>query len=108
MSKSVKIFWKVFLGIVGLVILIIIMANFGLLGEMPSISDIENPSAKQSTQVYAQDGTLMGKYYLEDRVNVEYKDISQYVVKALVATEDERFYEHSGVDGRALLRAFVF
>ena len=108
MSNAVRIFWRVFLGIIGFVILIILMANFGLLGEMPSISDIENPTAKQSTQVYAQDGTLMGKFYLEDRVNVEYKDISQYVVKALVATEDERFYEHSGVDGRALLRAFIF
>ena len=78
------------------------------MGEMPSIAELQNPSAKQSTQVYAQDGTLMGKFYLEDRINVEYKDISQYVIKALVATEDERFYEHSGIDGRSLMRAFAF
>ena len=108
MSKSVKIFWRIFFGMAGLLILIIIMANYGLLGEMPSIAELQNPSAKQSTQVYAQDGTLMGKFYLEDRINVEFKDISQYVIKALVATEDERFYDHSGIDGRSLLRAFAF
>ena len=108
MSRSVLIFWRIFFGLVGLVFLIILMADFGLLGEMPSIAELENPTAKQSTQVYAQDGTLMGKYYLEDRVNVEYKDISKYVVNALVATEDERFYDHSGIDGRSLMRAFVF
>ncbi len=108
MSKSVKIFWRVFFGLVGLFILIILMANFGLLGEMPSIAELENPSAKQSTQVYAQDGTLMGKFYLEDRINVVYKDISKDVINALVATEDERFYDHSGIDGRSLMRAFAF
>lgn len=108
MSGAVRIFWRVFFGFIGLIVLIILMADFGLLGEMPSIAELENPTAKQSTQVYAQDGTLMGKFYLEDRINVDYKDISKYVVQALVATEDERFYEHSGIDGRSLMRAFVF
>ena len=108
MRNAVKIFWSLFFGLLGLIVILIIMANFGWLGDMPSISDLQNPSAKQSTQVYAQDGTLMGKYYLEDRINVEYKDISKYVVNALISTEDERFYEHSGIDGRSLMRAFVF
>ncbi|MFY7900274.1 MAG: transglycosylase domain-containing protein, partial [Chitinophagaceae bacterium] len=108
MSKSVKIFWQIFFGLIGLVLLILLMANFGLMGEKPSIDDIENPTANQSTQVYAQDGTLMGKYYLEDRVNVDYKDISKHAVNALIATEDKRFYNHSGIDGMGLLRAFAF
>ncbi len=108
MSTAVKIFWRIFFGLFGLVIIIILMANFGFLGDMPSIDDIQNPSANQSTQVYAQDGTLMGKFYLEDRVNVEYKDISKHVINALIATEDERFYRHSGIDGKALTRAFVY
>ncbi|MFP5039598.1 penicillin-binding protein 1A [Parasediminibacterium sp. JCM 36343] len=108
MKRSVQIFWRIFFGAFGLFVAILLMANFGWLGTMPSIDDIENPTANQSTQVYAQDGTLMGKYYLEDRVNVDFKDISKHVINALVATEDERFYEHSGVDGRALLRAFVY
>jgi len=108
MRKSVKIFWRIFFGSIGLVFLILLMANFGLMGEMPSIDDIENPTANQSTQVYAQDGTLMGKFYLEDRVNVDYKDISKHAVNALIATEDKRFYTHSGIDGMGLLRAFAF
>jgi penicillin-binding protein 1A len=58
--------------------------------------------------VYAQDGTLMGKFYLEDRINVQYKDISKHVVNALVATEDERFYDHKGIDPRSLGRALFF
>lgn len=108
MTRFVKIFWRLFFGGFAFVIIIVLMANFGLLGEMPSIDDIENPTANLSSQVYAQDGTLMGKYYLEDRVNVEFKDISKHVVNALVATEDERFYKHSGIDGKSLLRAFAF
>ncbi len=108
MSKPVKIFWSIFLGGVGFVILFLVLANFGVLGSMPSIDDIENPTANQSTQVYAQDGTLMGKYYLEDRVNVDAKDISKHVYSALIATEDKRFYSHSGIDSKGLLRAFAY
>ncbi|MBS1579506.1 MAG: transglycosylase domain-containing protein [Bacteroidetes bacterium] len=104
-SKAVKIFWRVFFISIASFILFLLLCNWGVFGEMPSIEDIQNPSASLSSQVYAQDGTLMGKYYLEDRVNVEYKDISKHVINALVATEDERFYEHSGIDLRSLLRA---
>ena len=104
-KRSVKILWKVFfIGIV-LCILIIIAADLGLLGSMPSIEELQNPSASLASQVYADDGTLMGKYYLQDRVNVKYSDISKYVIEALVATEDERFYKHSGVDPKSVARA---
>lgn len=105
MKKSVRILWMVFFAGLGLFVLILLSANFGLFGRMPSIDDIQNPSASLASQVYAEDGTLMGKYYLEDRVNVEYKDISKHVIEALVATEDERFYDHSGIDARSLGRA---
>ena len=108
MTRFVKIFWRIFFGGFAFVVIIILLANFGVLGEMPSIDDIENPTANLSSQVYAQDGTLMGKYYLEDRVNVDFKDISKHVINALVATEDERFYNHSGIDGKSLLRAFAY
>lgn len=106
-KKAVRIVWKVFFIGVAAFVLIILMANFGILGKMPTIEDIQNPSASLSSQVYAEDGTLMGKFYLEDRVNVEYKDISKNIIDALVATEDERFYSHSGIDGRALARALA-
>lgn len=105
MTRSVRILWKVVLGTLALVLLLFIATNFGLLGKMPSIEDLQNPSASIASEVYADDGTPMGKFYLEDRSPVAYKDISPYVIKALVATEDERFYEHSGIDGKSLLRA---
>ncbi|MBY0346877.1 MAG: hypothetical protein K2W79_01345 [Hydrotalea flava] len=73
MLRSVKIFWKAFFIAVAAFILFLLLCNWGVFGKMPSIEDIQNPSASLSSQVYAQDGTLMGKYYLEDRVNVDYK-----------------------------------
>jgi len=107
MRRSVKIFWRIFFWGFGAVILLLLLINLGWLGEMPSIDDIENPSALQASQVFADDGTPMGKYYIEDRVNVQGKDISKHVINALVATEDKRFYEHSGIDGYSLVRAFA-
>ncbi len=108
MSKPVKIFWRIFLGGFIFLVLFLLMINWGWIGSMPDLVDIENPTASLASQVYAQDGTLMGKYYIEDRINVEYKDISKYAVDALVATEDKRFYDHSGIDGLSLIRAFLY
>lgn len=105
MSRPVKIFWSVFLWGLGGFILFLFFCNWGVFGKMPSIDDIQNPTASLSSQVYAQDGSMMGKYYLEDRVNVDYKDISANIINALIATEDERFYKHSGIDLRAIGRA---
>ena len=109
MTRFVKIFWRIFFGGFAFVIIIILLANFGALGEMPSIDDIENPTANLSSQVYAQDGTLMGKYYTErgNRSNVKYSDISRHVIDALIATEDERFYSHSGIDFKSTMRALL-
>ncbi len=103
---AVKLLWRAFFIGLGIIVAIILMANYGLLGSMPSIEELQNPSASLASQVIADDGTMMGKYFLQDRVNVEYKDISPYVIDALVATEDERFYHHSGIDPRSLGRAF--
>jgi penicillin-binding protein 1A len=108
MKKSVKIFWRIFFGGFAAVILLLLMINWGWIGDMPSINDIENPSASQASQVFADDGTPMGKYYIQDRVNVLNRDISKHVVSALVATEDKRFYDHSGIDGFSLMRAFFY
>lgn len=108
MTKSVRIFWRIFFWGFGAVILLLLMISWGWIGDMPSIDDIENPSAMQGSQVFADDGTLMGKYYIEDRVNVLNKDISKHVINALVATEDKRFYDHSGIDGYSLMRAAFF
>ena len=109
MKRSVKIFWQIFFGGLIAFILLVLVASWGLFGPMPSLKKLENPSILQATEVFADDGTLMGKYYLEkgNRSNVEYKDISKYVVDALVATEDKRFYNHSGIDFKGTLRAVM-
>ncbi len=89
----------------GLVTLLFIAANFGLFGKMPSLKDLENPEADLASEVYTADGRLMGKYYAENRSEVKYREISPNIINALIATEDERFKDHSGIDGRAVARA---
>lgn len=110
MSKPVRIFWRIFFGGVGLFILLLVLINFGVFGKMPSLAQLENPSITLATEVYGDDGTPLGKYYKErgNRSNVNYNDISKYVIDALVATEDERFYDHSGIDAKGVVRAVVF
>lgn len=109
MSRPVQIFWKIFLWGFLALILVLVLINLGVFGKMPSLAQLENPSITLATEVYGDDGTSMGKYFLEkgNRSNVQYKDISKHVVNALVATEDERFYDHSGIDGKAVVRAIV-
>lgn len=104
----VRVFWKYYFISMGVFALFLLSINFGLIGDMPDLSDIENPTASLASQVYAQDGTPMGKFYLEDRTSVKYRDISPYLIQALVATEDKRFYDHYGVDGEGLVRAVAF
>lgn len=107
MSKAVKYLWRLFFIGAGIFLATILLANFGVFGRMPSLEDLENPSASLASEVIASDGTTMGKFALQDRSNVEFKDISKNVVNALIATEDERFYQHSGIDGIALARAIA-
>ncbi|PWT77398.1 MAG: peptidoglycan glycosyltransferase [Bacteroidetes bacterium] len=109
MSKAVRIFWKVFFVGVATFIVFLILINFGLFGTLPSLKELENPTIMLASEVYADDGTLMGKYYKDksNRSNVEFKDISKNAVNALLATEDKRFYEHSGIDGWGVMRAVV-
>ncbi len=107
MSRSVKIFWKLFFWAFVVVILLVIFINLGVFGKMPSLAQLENPSITLASEIYGDDGTSMGKYFKErgNRSYVNYRDISKHVINALVATEDERFYDHSGIDGKAVLRA---
>lgn len=82
---------------------------FGWIGYMPDLEDLQNPISRYASQVYSVDGKILGTYNInrENRVHVDYNGISPYLVKALVATEDERFYDHSGIDFIALTRAIV-
>ncbi len=103
---SVKILWTmVFIGLL-LVLCVFTAVNFGLFGSLPSLQELENPQANLASEIYANDGkTLMGKIYAEDRVSVDYQNISDHVIDALISTEDIRFYEHSGIDAIAIGRA---
>ena len=100
-------FWKVFFyGLIGLV-LFFLFASWGLFGSMPSFEDLENPNSNLATEVISADGVTIGKFYNENRTSIKYKDLPKHLVDALVSTEDERFYEHSGIDGRGTMRAFL-
>ncbi|MEI8052672.1 MAG: transglycosylase domain-containing protein [Bacteroidota bacterium] len=104
MKRSVQILWRVFFIGFGAVLLIFVAANFGLFGKMPSVQQLENPEADLASEIISADGVLMGKYYSENRSEVKYNEISPNAVHALIATEDERFYDHSGIDLQALGR----
>ena len=108
MSKAVRIFWKSLLIGWAAFVVFLIALNLGVFGKLPSLAELENPSMLSSSEIYGSDGTLMGKYYTKDRTNVKYSDISPHVIHALIATEDERFYQHSGIDIRSLGRAVLF
>jgi len=107
MKRSVKIFWRIYLGGLILVILLFVCANFGFFGKMPSVEELENPEADLASEIYSSDGLLMGKFYAENRSEVKYNEISPNVIQALVATEDQYFYDHSGIDAKAVARAVI-
>ena len=114
MAKKINFndFWQVFRvvqialwSLVLLVILFFVGVNAGMLGEMPDLEAIQNPNNDVSTTVYSADAEVLGSYYSENRIEVGYDDLSPYLVKGLVATEDKRFYEHSGIDMQGLFSA---
>lgn len=106
-KKYTKWIWTIFLGGIGMVILIFLFASWGLLGKLPSFEELENPINNLATEVISSDGQTIGKYAVENRTPIGYKDLPQNLVDALVATEDVRFYEHSGIDFRGTARAFI-
>lgn len=105
MRLKIRVFWFLtiifILGITG----IFVATSMDILGPLPSIEELQNPASQMSSAIYSEDGVLLGKYYQRDRLSTSYKDISPFVLNALVATEDVRFFEHSGIDLRALGRA---
>jgi penicillin-binding protein 1A len=100
-------FWILFSLPFVFVTFLFIMISKEKLGPMPSFTELENPKNNLAAEVYSEDGVLLGKYYLQNRTWTNYKEISPYVIDALVATEDIRFYRHSGIDIRALGRAII-
>ncbi|PWS31024.1 transglycosylase domain-containing protein [Pedobacter paludis] len=90
--------WKVLIGGIALFAIFISMIGFGLFGALPSFRDIEHPKSNQASEIIAENGRTLGTYFVQNRSNVSYKDISPNVINGLIATEDTRFKEHSGID----------
>jgi len=106
-KKYVIWFWVLYVLAFLSVILIFVLISLGRLGPMPTFEQLENPRRNLASEVYSEDGKLLGKFYVQNRVWTNYEDISPYVTDALVATEDVRFFRHSGIDVRGLGRVFV-
>ncbi len=104
-QKYIKIFWSIFvIGILLIIILFALVAN-GKLGFMPTLTELENIESSLASEVYSSDSVVMRKFfYKENRTYVPYEQISQNVITALIATEDVRFYNHSGIDIKGLFR----
>jgi len=108
-SKFKRIFWRLFAFGFVCIVLIFVFINIGWIGYLPPIDELQNPKNKFATEIYSSDLQILGHYFYskQNRVGIRYNEISKNVVNALVATEDVRYYDHSGIDGRALTRAFV-
>lgn len=97
-SSFNKSFWKLVIGFVIFIALIITVTGFGLFGDLPSFRDLENPKSNQASVIYTIDKVELGNYFVQNRSNIRYQDISPNVINALIATEDVRFKDHSGID----------
>ncbi|WP_114748009.1 penicillin-binding protein 1A [Pleomorphovibrio marinus] len=106
-AKTIKYLWFAFIfGMLGFVLFVMaVSANFlGLFGEMPEFKSLENPESEVASELYSADGVMLGKYYRENRSPITYNELSKNTIQALIATEDVRFEDHSGIDPRGLMR----
>ena len=103
-SHAVRNLWIIYGVLVFLVVLFFVCVASGVFGTMPTFEELENPRTNLATEIYSADGKILGTYYVENRSNVRYAELSHYMPEALISIEDERFTEHSGIDTKALFR----
>ena len=108
-KTALRFFWAIFaLGILSVITLFSSVA-LGLLGQMPELQQLENPKTNLATQILSNDGVVLGKFYFNDnRTSIAFDVLPKNLVNALIATEDERFFSHSGIDLKGTLRALVY
>ena len=107
--KYIRRIWLVFLSGIALFVLLFLAASAGLLGEMPDYTRLENPQTNLATEIISSDSQTLGKFYFEDnRTLMSYDELPQNLIDALIATEDVRFRNHSGIDVRGTIRATMF
>lgn len=97
-KRAVRLLWIGFLSMMIIFIILVFAIENGMVGYMPSLAELENPASAVSSDVYAGDGTLLGRYYVLDRSNSKFNEISPNIINALLAAEDIRFYDHAGID----------
>ncbi|SDK76274.1 penicillin-binding protein 1A [Salinimicrobium catena] len=107
-SKYKSWFWSLFAIGLSLTVLLFLLAGWGVFGTMPTFEELENPETNLATEIFSSDGETLGKYYNENRTPIKFEDLPPHLVEALIATEDERYFEHSGIDARGTVRAAVF
>ena len=86
------------------VLLMYLAVSNGVFGDVPTQEELTDLSNAEASEVYSADGVLLGRYYIENRTDVKYNEVNPFLINALIATEDARFYEHEGVDQISLLR----
>ena len=107
-GKYIKGFWILFLSGLAAVVLVFLLASWGVFGKLPTFEELENPESNLATEILSSDGKTLGKFYNENRTPVKYDDLPQNLIDAVVATEDRRFYDHSGIDVRGTARAVAY
>ena len=108
-KRLINILWGIIFSGIIIVIIIFYRAANGYYGSMPDLQQLENPKTNLATQIFSTDGVVLGKYYYEDnRTPIEFDDLPENIVNGLIATEDERFFLHSGIDWRRTISAFIF
>lgn len=114
-EKRQKLFiwaiWGIIVGPVVLIGFLLFLVNLELFGPIPTFSELENPKSNIASEIYSSNGTLLGTYHIENRSFIDYEDLSPYIVKSLIATEDARFIQHSGIDviglGRVVFKTIL-
>jgi penicillin-binding protein 1A len=100
--------WKLLIGSMAFFAIFIVLIGFGLFGEIPSFRTIEHPKSNEATEIISEDGKIIGTYFVKNRSNVNYSQISPNVINALIATEDIRFLSHSGIDFKRTFTIFLY
>ncbi len=104
-KKYIKWFWGIVIGGFASILFLFLLASWGVFGALPTFEELENPQNNLATEIISSDGKTLGKFAYENRTPIKFKELPENLVLALIATEDERFYEHSGIDLRSLARA---
>ncbi|MBY0245864.1 MAG: transglycosylase domain-containing protein [Sphingobacteriaceae bacterium] len=108
LKKYNQILWKIFVGAILFFALFIFMISIGLFGQLPSFRDLEHPKSNQASEILDEEGRVIGTFFVQNRSSVKYSEISPNVINALIATEDIRFMEHSGIDFKRTFTIFAY